>query len=54
MIVYCSCKTCVWNEDGMCKGPEQPAGHTALYIIETVGGQMVCSDMKEKEEAPEE
>ena len=32
MIVYCDADDCKWNEDGKCKGPVQPAGHTALYI----------------------
>ena len=50
MIVYCDRESCVWNEDGKCKGPEQPAGHTAIYIQETLGGQAICTDMKEKED----
>lgn len=32
MIVYCDADDCKWNEDGKCKRPVQPAGHTALYI----------------------
>ena len=49
MIVYCNYESCVWNEDGQCKGPKQPAGHVALYIEETLGGNAVCTDRKEKE-----
>ena len=25
MTVYCDADDCKWNEDGMCKGPVQPA-----------------------------
>lgn len=53
MIVYCDCESCVWNDDGMCKGPEQPAGHVALYIEETLGGQAICTDKQEREEYTE-
>lgn len=48
MIVYCSCESCKWNEDGQCMGPKQPGGHVALYIDETIGGQAICTDMKEE------
>lgn len=49
MIVYCDQKICVWNEDGRCSGPKQPAGHIALYIKETLGGQAICTDMRYKD-----
>ena len=50
MIVYCSQKRCVWNEDGTCADHKQPAGHTGLYIEETLSGQAICSDMRYKED----
>ena len=49
MIVYCDQRICVWNEDGQCSGPKQPAGHVALYIRETLGGQAICTDMRYKD-----
>ena len=49
MIVYCNQRICVWNEDGECSGPKQPAGHIALYIEETLSGQAICADMRYKE-----
>ena len=52
MIVYCNVRSCVWNSDGECSGPKQPAGHTALYIDDTFDGAM-CSDRKDKEDDEE-
>ena len=46
MIVYCNVKQCVWNEDGQCAGPKQPAGHVALYVEETLSGQAMCMDLR--------
>ena len=54
MIVYCNQKICIWNKDGQCEGPKQPAGHTALYLEETTSGQVMCSDMKYKDGWEEE
>ena len=54
MIVYCDQHICVWNEDGQCSGPKQPAGHTALYISETLSGQAICTDMRYKDGWEEE
>ena len=54
MIVYCNQKICIWNKDGQCEGPKQPAGHTALYLVETTSGQVICSDMKYREGWEEE
>lgn len=54
MIVYCDQCICVWNENGQCSGPKQPAGHVALYIRETLGGQAICTDMEYKEGWEEE
>lgn len=50
MLVYCDDEECKWNEDGMCQGPKQEAGHTALYIQQNWMGQNVCTDFKEKDE----
>jgi len=49
MIVYCDADDCKWNEDGKCKGPVHPAGHTALYIKETVMAGAICDDYEEDE-----
>lgn len=53
MIVYCNLKQCVWNDDGQCAGPKQPAGHVALYISETLGGQAMCTDLKYRDDDDE-
>ena len=51
MIVYCDADDCKWNEDGKCKGPVQPAGHTtALYIRQNWQGWQQCDDFKDKAE----
>lgn len=49
MIVYCDAMYCKWNEEGNCSGPVHPAGHTALYIKETVMAGPVCDDYEEGE-----
>ena len=50
MLVYCDDEECKWNEDGMCQGPKQEAGHTALYIQQNWMGQNCCTDFKEKDD----
>ena len=50
MIVYCDADDCKWNEDGKCKGPVQPAGHTALYIRQNWQGWQQRDDFKDKAE----
>ena len=54
MIVYCNVKQCIWNEDGQCAGPKQPAGHVALYIEETLGGQAMCVDLRYRDDEDEQ
>lgn len=54
MLVYCNVKQCIWNEDGQCAGPKQPAGHVALYIEETLGGQAMCVDLRYRDDEDEQ
>lgn len=49
MIVYCEDRNCIHNNDGQCEC-RWPTGQLAISLEETLGGQMVCSDQKEKEE----
>ena len=54
MIVYCDADDCKWNEDGKCKGPVQPAGHTALYIRQNWHGWQQCDDFEDEAEEEDE
>ena len=54
MVIYCNQKLCKWNEDGECADHKQQAGHFALYIEATLGGQAICADMEYKEGWEEE
>jgi hypothetical protein len=51
MLVYCDAMYCKWNKEGKCSGPVHPAGHTALYIKETVMAGPICDDYKEEEDS---
>ena len=49
MIVYCGDENCIHNNDGICEC-RWDTGQEAISLIETLGGQIICSDQKDREE----
>lgn len=49
MTVYCEDRDCVHNNDGQCEC-RWDTGQEAISLVETLGGQVVCSDQKDREE----
>ena len=49
MTVYCDCERCVHNKEGKC-GNKLLDGEKAIYLEETLGGDVICSNQKFKPE----
>ena len=47
MIVYCGSETCIHCEDGICTN-KFDTGVEAISLVETLGGEMICSDQKDR------
>lgn len=48
MTVYCEDEDCIHYRDGKCEC-KWDTGQEAISLIMTLGGQMICSDQKDKE-----
>lgn len=49
MIVYCGDERCIHNKDGVCEN-KSLTGQEAISLIETLGGSVICSDQRDREE----
>ena len=49
MIVYCSDENCIHNNDGLCEN-KWPKGTEAIALEQTLSGQMICTDQKDRDE----
>lgn len=49
MTVYCEDRECKHNNDGVCEN-RFDTGQEAIILIETLGGQVICSDQTDEDD----